>query len=70
MQMKIVPWTSINTRKARIGAANTERATIDYLPHNMMGWCTVDRIVEYIEELRQQAKWDAEKCANQQSKNI
>ncbi len=47
--------------KLRIAAANTEKAVIDFLPSHMTGWCTVDRIVEYIEELRQQAKWDAEK---------
>ncbi len=53
--------------KLRIAAANTEQAVIDFLPSHMMTWRTVDRIVEYIEELRQQAKWDAEKCAKQQS---
>lgn len=56
--------------KLRIGAANTEKAVIDFLPAHMMGWKTIDQIADYIDELRQQAKWDAEKCANQQSKNI
>jgi hypothetical protein len=51
--------------KVRIGAANTEQAVINFLPAHMTGWQKVDRIASYIDELRQQAKWDAEKCGNQ-----
>ena len=27
------------------------------------------KVIDYLDELKQQAKWDAEKCANQQSLN-
>lgn len=52
----------------RIIRANTESAQFVwpyYLTHkDMLNVC------DYLDELRTQAKWDAEQCANQQSKNI
>lgn len=57
-------------RKTLISRANTERAM--YIPQGEEPLSKTDTnaLLEYIEELRQQAKWDAEKCAKQQSKNI
>lgn len=51
--------------KVRIGAANTEKVVINFLPQHMQSWRLVDQLASYIDELRQQAIWDAEKCANQ-----
>ena len=47
--------------KLHIGAANTEKAVINFLPQHMQSWRGVDLVACYIEELRTQAKWDAEK---------
>lgn len=50
--------------KVRIYKANTPRAFIvhPYPLHNRV--CA--GLADYVDELKQQAKWDAQKCASQQ----
>ena len=55
------------TTKIRIYGANTTTA---YIPYNHLTPGQRPKAADYLDELRTQAKWDAEKCANQQSKNI
>lgn len=50
--------------KVRIYNANTQHAFIAHpypLPNRVSAG-----LVDYLDELKQQAKWDAQKCANQQ----
>ena len=51
-------------KKVRIYKANTPRAFIvhPYPLHNSVR----AGLADYVDELKQQAKWDVEKCANQQ----
>ena len=52
--------------KIKICAANTVRAGA--LPEGKLvtlDWREYRRVLSYIEELRQQAKWDEEKCNKQ-----
>lgn len=56
----------ISRNKVRIKAANTDRAQTNRAPYLITKTNTQYlRLIDYVEELRQQAKWDAEKCANQ-----
>lgn len=56
--------------KIRIRDANTTRPGVESSTMFALPFWQLMALVRYLEELRQQAIWDAEKCAKQQSKNI
>ena len=48
--------------KARIGKANTCDAFVASWKEGEGDWVKFVDALRYVDELRQQAKWDAEKC--------
>lgn len=62
------------SKKMRITGANTTNPMLasgaGAVTYHSLSWAERMRVHDYVEELIQQAKWDEEKCAKQQSKSI
>jgi len=69
---KIIEQRKARKRRAkmRITGANTDRPGIasgaGAVTYHSLPWKQRAAVNDYLDELRQQSKWDAEKCANQQ----
>lgn len=62
------------SKKMRITGANTTTPGLasgaGAVTYHSLSWDQKMALLDYVDELAQQAKWDEEKCAKQQSKSI